>query len=346
MPRSCRFLPRSAVGAALAVAAAVHLTAMARAADISVRPPGADGRPLVIVAGTIAPGDVDTFRQMTAALTKATVGFHSPGGNLVSGIGIGEIIHAKKFSTYVPTNAACASACAIAWLAGQTRFMGPGARIGFHAAFNATTGQVTGVGNALMGAYLNKIGLPSRAVVYISKAPPDGMTWLDAEQAAREGIAVSVVDTGRQFTTANAPSATGSVAAGAVAPDGIWSLSGSAMYLSAEGNKRRLVYESPRADLVPIGVHKDTLYFEGALDGQTLRGTAHVFVRNCPPLGYPVTGSVSDNGRQITLRGKSPQANAECQVVSERDRAITLTYQGPREVRCEATSANLISCQR
>jgi hypothetical protein len=341
-------MPNPVVTAALAVVAAAHLVAAsAHAADISVRPPGAAGMPLVIVSGTIAPGDGETFKQKVASLTKATVGFHSPGGHLLSGITIGETIHAKKFSTYVPTDAWCASACAIAWLAGQTRFMGPGARIGFHAAFSAATRQVTGVGNALMGAYLNKIGLPSRAVIYISKAPPNGMTWLDAKQAAQEGIVVSVLESSQQFTTASvAPAASSPTAGGGAAADGIWSLSGSAMYLAVEGNRRKVFYESPRADLIPIGVRKDTLYFDGDLEGETLRGTAHVFVRNCPPLGYPVTGRLSDNGRQITLRGKSPQANSECQIVSERDRAITLVYQGPREVRCDAAAANVVTCKR
>jgi hypothetical protein len=35
--------------------------------------------------------------------------------------------------------------------------MSAGARIGFHVAYSDTTGQVTGVGNALIGAYLNRI---------------------------------------------------------------------------------------------------------------------------------------------------------------------------------------------
>jgi hypothetical protein len=337
------------VTAALAVVTAGYLAATsARAADISVRPPGADGLPLVIVSGTIAPSDGEAFAQKVASLTKAIVGFHSPGGHLVSGIAIGETIHAKKFSTYVPTNAWCASACAIAWLAGQTRFMGPGARIGFHAAFSAATGQVTGVGNALMGAYLNKIGLPSRAVIYISKASPNSMTWLDAKEATQEGIAVSIIGADKQITIARAtPAASNPKVEGEPSlPDGIWNLGGSSMYLAAEGNRRKFFYESPRADLLSLGVRKDTMYFDGEFEGENLRGIAHVFVRNCPPLGYRVTGKLSNNGRQITLRGNSPQANAECQIVSERERAITLVYEGPRGARCDAIGADVVMCKR
>jgi hypothetical protein len=340
-------MSRLAVSAALAALAAARLTGPAQGADISVRPPGASGLPLVIVSGTIAPGDSEAFKKAVEPLGKAIVGFHSPGGHLASGIAIGEAIHAKKFATYVPASAACASACAIAWLAGQPRFMAPGARIGFHQAFNAVTGEVTGVGNALMGAYLNMIGLPSRAIVYISKAPPSSMTWLDARAAGQEGIVVSVLDVGQQLTTTGSVAAASNPKAETQPPaDGIWTLGGSAMYLAAEGNRRRLSYEAPRADLIPLGVRRDTLYFDGELDGGTLRGTAHVFVRNCPPLGYQVTGKFSDNGRQLTLSGKSPQTNAECQVVSERERAITLTYRGPREARCEVAGGDVVTCRR
>jgi len=34
------------------------------------------------------------------------------------------------------------------------------AQVGFHAAYDGQTHQVTSSGNALVGAYLNKIGLP------------------------------------------------------------------------------------------------------------------------------------------------------------------------------------------
>jgi hypothetical protein len=49
--------------------------------------------------------------------------------------------------------------------------MSPQARIGFHAA--SMEGQETGLGNTLVGAYLNKIGLPYAAVIYITKASPE-----------------------------------------------------------------------------------------------------------------------------------------------------------------------------
>jgi len=72
--------------------------------------------------------------------------------------------------------------------------MGPGARIGLHAASDPKSGQVTGVGNALLGAYLNRVGLPYSAVVYVAQARPDSVTWLSFADAKRLGIEVTLLN--------------------------------------------------------------------------------------------------------------------------------------------------------
>src|SRR5262249_16886893 len=74
------------------------------------------------------------------------------------------------------------------------RFMGTTAQIGFHAAFVVRSGQAseTGVGNAPVGAYLNKIGLPDRAIVYITQSSPEEMTWLSRSEAQQRGIDVAL----------------------------------------------------------------------------------------------------------------------------------------------------------
>jgi hypothetical protein len=74
--------------------------------------------------------------------------------------------------------------------------MPAGAQIGFHAAYayNASTGQETAVGNALVGAYLSRIRLPYKAVIYITRAAPTSMTWLTFSEAKQNGIDVTLVD--------------------------------------------------------------------------------------------------------------------------------------------------------
>jgi hypothetical protein len=127
--------------------------------------------------------------------------------------------------------------------------------------------------------------------------------------------------------------------------EGLWDLGGSLLYLSVEGNRRKLLYEEPRKGMAERGVRKSTVYFDGELDGRSLRGTAHAFFPNCAPIGYPVTGEVSPDGRQLTLRGKAPaEVNAECQIIDQRDREITLVNRGPRESRCKQTASHVV-CQ-
>ena len=55
-----------------------------------------------------------------------------------------------------------------------------------------TLGERPGVGNALVGAYLSQIGLPDRAVIYVTQAPPDLMTWLTISEAQQVGIDVAL----------------------------------------------------------------------------------------------------------------------------------------------------------
>jgi hypothetical protein len=149
---------------------------------------------MITLSGQMEESDGEQFRAAVAIYPKAIVAFQSPGGSLNAGIEIGTQIRLRNYMTLVPAGVQCASACALAWLGGTKRLMEPGALIGFHAASRQENGQTieTGVGNALLGAYLNKLGLPDRAVVFITQAHPDDITWLTLADAEREGIDVSL----------------------------------------------------------------------------------------------------------------------------------------------------------
>ncbi|MGE5536130.1 MAG: hypothetical protein ACM3W7_11525, partial [Acidobacteriota bacterium] len=105
----------------------------------------------------------------------------------------GEMIRLKGFGTAVLDNMHCESACALIWLGGGPRFIGKTARIGFHAAYLAQSGEVTSDGNALVGSYLNKIGLSDDAISYATSAAPNSMRYLTLADARRLGINVSVL---------------------------------------------------------------------------------------------------------------------------------------------------------
>ena len=147
----------------------------------------------ITIDGDIDFGDFETFQSKTRALSQATVTLRSNGGKLVPAIKIGETIRQKGFATYV--HEYCASACTFMWLAGTQRYMATTAQIGFHAAYDDRTGQEGGMANAIVGAYLTKLGLPYEAVIYATVAAPDSMRYLTVADAKRVGIDVNIINT-------------------------------------------------------------------------------------------------------------------------------------------------------
>ncbi|MDX8517195.1 hypothetical protein [Mesorhizobium dulcispinae] len=116
---------------------------------------------MITITGVIEPQDDLQFNQVAATTGQAIVVLNSEGGAVLPALEIGRSIRLRGFSTAVASDTLCASACALAWLAGTPRLAGQTANIGFHASYIVKDGtpSETGVGNALIGAYLNQLGL-------------------------------------------------------------------------------------------------------------------------------------------------------------------------------------------
>jgi hypothetical protein len=166
----------------------------ATAAEIAVIRTGS-GVPLVVVSGELQAGDAHRFRSLTSELSTAAVILEGPGGALREGLMIGRNISSLGFATGVAPNTVCASACALAWVAGSPRYMAPTSLIGFHAAWEDNGGQAvpSGVGNALVGAYLAEMGVEEKGIIFATSAGPDGVLWLDIFSAKNVGIEVRVL---------------------------------------------------------------------------------------------------------------------------------------------------------
>ncbi|NIJ32798.1 hypothetical protein [Sphingomonas oligoaromativorans] len=145
---------------------------------------------IVRVDGNLVLEDGEKFATMVRPLRGAVIILNSHGGSLLAGLRIGEIARNRNFSTVVLDNGLCASACAIAWLGGGRRYLAPTARLGFHAAYSSEgdAPAVSGAGNALVGAYLDRLGLPDDAIVALTQAAPSDMLWLDVPTANQLGI--------------------------------------------------------------------------------------------------------------------------------------------------------------
>lgn len=148
---------------------------------------------MVELSGDIEAGDDRYVRQALLAVDSQPlyVSLSSDGGNLQAGIEIGRAIWFREAATVVE-DAVCASACALAWLAGRPRHMAPNASIGFHAPWqgDGDDPEASTAGSAVVGGYLRDLGLTSAAIRYINEPGPDEMRWLTMDDAEQLNIAV------------------------------------------------------------------------------------------------------------------------------------------------------------
>jgi hypothetical protein len=182
--------PKQILGAVVLAAIKFLLPSSLFAADITKETIADTHRTLVTISGPITQADQEKFSTVIQHVTEAVVSLDSPGGSLIAGLEIGKKIRLRNYATFVADGSQCASVCALMWLGGTRRFLEPRAAVGFHAAYVVEGGnpRETGSGNALVGAYLTNLGLDENAVVYITQAPPDKITWLDEDAAKELGI--------------------------------------------------------------------------------------------------------------------------------------------------------------
>ncbi len=162
----------------------------ARAAEIRPMPTGAD--PTVQLNGVIEPGDDAKVAAALAAWPRPrALSLSSLGGNVEAALAIGALVRRAQLRTLVAPRDICASACGLIWLAGEPRALGQDAHVGLHAAYLRRNGVSveTGAANALIGAYLGRLGFDDRAIVYLTSAAPNEMTWILPADRQRYGIA-------------------------------------------------------------------------------------------------------------------------------------------------------------
>jgi hypothetical protein len=110
-------------------------------------------------------------------------------------------------------------------------------------------------------------------------------------------------------------------------PSSFWDHNGSTVYLVANGASRKFYYEAPRSGMVAVGVKRGTLLFEGSKKGLQYVGTAYVFSKTCGASAYRVEGPVSADLTKVTLYGKAPHVDSNCQVTSYKDDTLIFTFQ-------------------
>ena len=156
---------------------------------------GKRGSIIIQVSGGIVPGDGEAF---IAALQKAaatgkpieSVQLNSAGGNLGEGAKLATTIKLAKLPTVVLSGAVCASACFLAFAAGEQKFAGEGALIGVHKA--ADKGGVetkqSSAATVLMAQFTKELGVPSSIIARMVATPPTQVVWFDQRDLHSMGV--------------------------------------------------------------------------------------------------------------------------------------------------------------
>ena len=112
-----------------------------------------------------------------------SIELNSTGGQLVGGARLAAVIKASRIPTSVPAGAVCASACFLAFAAGEKKFAAEGARIGVHKA-SETGGRETMQSNTAttaMAHFARDLGVPSAITARMVSTPAREIQWLSYE---------------------------------------------------------------------------------------------------------------------------------------------------------------------
>lgn len=113
----------------------------------------------------------------------------------------------------------------------------------------------------------------------------------------------------------------------------IWMHNRSEMLLETNSHKNFIIsYVAPREGLSAqpgdFLVHGTI----GFLEKNDISGIARVFSAKCGPIGYEVSGALSDDKKTITLTGSAPIRDANCKITRFKDDKLVFTYAKERGV--------------
>ncbi len=174
--------------------------------------------------GIYAEGEItDTTAQefkdfiVSSDVQNAMILFNSPGGSLIGGMRLGEVIRTLGFDTGIATfyegkvleKGVCASACAYAFAGGAGRYFYENAtRLGVHQFYSneaAVTSKITQEVSGSIVAYLQKMGVNALAFSVSTLAGSDDMLWLTPANA----IELKLANNGTRPTDAELKQAEG-----------------------------------------------------------------------------------------------------------------------------------------
>jgi len=144
-----------------------------------------DGRIVIAISGDIGEGDTDAFKAAIKVANDAgklvsSVRLNSPGGNLLEGLQLAEVVKYAKMATNVGQGATCASACFLIFAAGENKFANYTAQIGVQGSSDEKGRETTqsGAATVSMARVAKELGVPAAIIGRMVVTPPNEMVWL------------------------------------------------------------------------------------------------------------------------------------------------------------------------
>jgi hypothetical protein len=144
-------------------------------------------RVALVMTGVIGPGSYRKFRRALARSQPEVIVLDGPGGILGEALLIGDEVRRRGIATAVGADGVCASACAIVFLSGRTKYMGGGAKVGLHAA-STIDGIADAEATDIMATYLRTVGVPRTILRRMSSTSPQNIRWLTRGELRALGI--------------------------------------------------------------------------------------------------------------------------------------------------------------
>lgn len=120
----------------------------------------------------------------------------------------------------------------------------------------------------------------------------------------------------------------------------VWTHNGSLVYLVADGADRTFRYLEPRPGLVEAGAARDTVLFEGRIEGRRYVGSATLFRPRCGTFTYAVSGTIRNDDRQVVLTGQAPRIGPDCRPQGTRADTLSFDYVGLRDLDAAPAGAS------
>ncbi len=155
-----------------------------------------DGRAAIVARGPIVEGDTERLRQTAAALprtsTIAAIILDSPGGDVLVGEELAEIVSKLHLPVFVLSGSECSSACFLVFACASRRIVATDALIGVHSA--SDSGKETIPSLALTTAFARDAaacGVPPAIIGKMVETPPGRLAWLTPNDLALMGVSVA-----------------------------------------------------------------------------------------------------------------------------------------------------------